>query len=120
MGILQVDQNTITLNSLDYVRRLESSVPLNDENVTSDTSVDAVPQEEIGFTDIQRHRAKHHDLSHSNGMKVRGLHNIKTVRNALHKIQKLLKKTSKTLRKFAESDFDAKDVRKFTNKMDRF
>jgi len=119
MGIIQVDQNIIALNSLEYIRSLESSAPLSDENVPSVTPVDAVPQEEIGFTDIQSRRANHHAISHSNGMKVRGMHNLKTVRNAFHKIQKLLQKTGKTLMKFAQSDFSAKDIRKFNNKIDK-
>lgn len=119
MGILQVDHTTIALNSLEYIRRLESTAPLGDENVSPVTPVDAVPQEEIGFTEIQSYRAEHRVISHSNGMKVRGMENFKTVRNALHKIQKLLQKTSKTLMKFAESDFSDKDIRKFNNKIDK-
>ncbi len=119
MGIIQVDHTTIALNSLEYIKSLESSAPVSDESVPSVPPVDAVPQEEIGFTDVQSRRARFHSFSHSNGMKVRGMENFKTVRNAFHKIQKLLKKTAKTLMKFAESDFSAKDIRKFNNKMDK-
>ena len=119
MGIIQVNHTTIALNSLEYIKSLESSAPVSDENVPSVPPVDAVPQEEIGFTDVQSRRAKHHAMSHSNGRKVRGMDNIKTTRNAFHQIQKLLQKTSKMLMKFAQGDFDAKDIRKFNNKIDK-